>query len=199
MLGYIKGKVLYSSDGTVLLENNGIGYEVLCSGAAYAKLISDGQGEVYTYLQVREDGVSLFGFVSLEEKNMFLKLISVSGVGPKMGITVLSSMNINDIAVAIANSDVKKLTAAKGLGKKTAERIVLELHGKISADELLGGDGTEARITAAAPKAQEDEDAVAALMNLGFTRQESTRAVERAKAAGAVTVEEVIAAALRGM
>ena len=136
MLGYIKGKVLYSSDGTVLLENNGIGYEVLCSGAAYAKLISDGQGEVYTYLQVREDGVSLFGFVSPEEKNMFLKLISVSGVGPKMGITVLSSMNINDIAVAIANSDVKKLTAAKGLGKKTAERIILELREKVSAESL---------------------------------------------------------------
>ena len=136
MLGYIKGKVLHSSDGTVLLENNGIGYEVLCSGAAYAKLISDGQGEVYTYLQVREDGVSLFGFVSPEEKNMFLKLISVSGVGPKMGITVLSSMNINDIAVAIANSDVKKLTAAKGLGKKTAERIILELREKVSAESL---------------------------------------------------------------
>ena len=118
MIGYLKGKVLYSSDGTVLLENNGVGYEVLCSGAAYAKLVTDGQGEVFTYLQVRDDGISLFGFVSMEEKNMFLQLISVSGVGPKMGITILSSMNVGDIAVAIANSDVKQLTAAKGLGKK---------------------------------------------------------------------------------
>ena len=78
MLGYIKGRVLHSSDGTVLLENNGIGYEVLCSGAAYAKLVTDGQGEVYTYLQVRDDGISLFGFVSVEEKNMFLKCSTVS-------------------------------------------------------------------------------------------------------------------------
>ena len=89
MIGYIKGKVIYSSEGTVLLENSGIGYEILCSGALYARLLSDGQGEAYTYLQVKEDGVSLFGFVSPEEKSMFQKLISVSGVGPKMCIAIL--------------------------------------------------------------------------------------------------------------
>lgn len=198
MLGYIKGKVLHSSDGTVLLENNGIGYEVLCSGAAYAKLISDGQGEVYTYLQVREDGVSLFGFVSLEEKNMFLKLISVSGVGPKMGITILSSMNINDIAVAIANSDVKKLTAAKGLGKKTAERIILELREKVSAESLpeKGAAAPEQPVEKISDK---EEDAVVGLMSLGYTRAESVRAVKRAEEAGAESMEEIIMTALRTM
>ena len=198
MLGYIKGKVLYSSDGTVLLENNGIGYEVLCSGAAYAKLISDGQGEVYTYLQVREDGVSLFGFVSLEEKNMFLKLISVSGVGPKMGITVLSSMNINDIAVAIANSDVKKLTAAKGLGKKTAERIILELREKVSG-EGLSEKGAAAPEQPAEKISDKEEDAVVGLMSLGYTRAESVRAVKRAEESGAESMEEIIMTALRTM
>ncbi len=198
MLGYIKGKVLHSSDGTVLLENNGIGYEVLCSGAAYAKLISDGQGEVYTYLQVREDGVSLFGFVSLEEKNMFLKLISVSGVGPKMGITILSSMNINDIAVAIANSDVKKLTAAKGLGKKTAERIILELREKVSA-ESLPEKGAAAPEQPAEKISDKEEDAVVGLMSLGYTRAESVRAVKRAEEAGAKSMEEIIMTALRTM
>lgn len=198
MLGYIKGKVLHSSDGTVLLENNGIGYEVLCSGAAYAKLISDGQGEVYTYLQVREDGISLFGFVSLEEKNMFLKLISVSGVGPKMGITILSSMNINDIAVAIANSDVKKLTAAKGLGKKTAERIILELREKVSA-ESLPEKGAAAPEQPAEKISDKEEDAVVGLMSLGYTRAESVRAVKRAEEAGAESMEEIIMTALRTM
>ena len=198
MLGYIKGKVLYSSDGTVLLENNGIGYEVLCSGAAYAKLISDGQGEVYTCLQVRDDGISLFGFVSLEEKNMFLKLISVSGVGPKMGITILSSMNINDIAVAIANSDVKKLTAAKGLGKKTAERIILELREKVSA-ESLPEKGAAAPEQPAEKISDKEEDAVVGLMSLGYTRAESVRAVKRAEEAGAESMEEIIMTALRTM
>ena len=113
MIGYLKGKVLYSDAGTVLLENNGVGYELLCSGALFAKLVNEKQGEAYTYLQVREDGLSLFGFVSPEEKNMFLKLITVSGVGPKMGIAILSAMNINDIAVAIATSDVKMLTCGQ--------------------------------------------------------------------------------------
>lgn len=198
MLGYIKGKVLHFSDGTVLLENNGIGYEVLCSGAAYAKLISDGQGEVYTCLQVRDDGISLFGFVSLEEKNMFLKLISVSGVGPKMGITILSSMNINDIAVAIANSDVKKLTAAKGLGKKTAERIILELREKVSA-ESLPEKGAAAPEQPAEKISDKEEDAVVGLMSLGYTRAESVRAVKRAEEAGAESMEEIIMTALRTM
>ena len=197
MIGYLKGNVLSCAEGTVLLEVNGVGYELACSGAAFAKLATDGKGEVYTWLQVRDDGVSLFGFVSPEEKNMFLKLISVSGVGPRMGIAVLSGMNLSELAVAIASSDVKGLCAVKGLGKKTAERIVLELHGKISADEILGEAG-EAR-PAAPVRSQADDDAVAALMNLGFTRQESTRAVERAKAAGAGTIEEIIGTALKGM
>ena len=202
MIGYLKGRVLSLRPEYVLMDVNGVGYEVICSGAAFANLsgVPKGEeGEVYTYLQVSEQGVSLFGFADLNEKELFLRLTSVQGVGAKLAIAALSAMRPADLTEAIFTADVKRLTSVKGLGKKTAERIVLELHGKISADELLGGDGTEARITAAAPKAQEDEDAVAALMNLGFTRQESTRAVERAKAAGAVTVEEVIAAALRGM
>lgn len=201
MIGYLRGRVLSLRPEYVLMDVNGVGYEVICSGAAFANLsgVPKGEeGEVYTYLQVSEQGVSLFGFADLNEKELFLRLTSVQGVGAKLAIAALSAMRPADLTEAIFTADVKRLTSVKGLGKKTAERIVLELHGKISADELLGGDGTEARITAV-PKAQEDEDAVAALMNLGFTRQESTRAVERAKAAGAVTVEEVIAAALRGM
>ena len=198
MIGYLKGKVLYSSDGTVLLENNGVGYEVLCSGAAYAKLVTDGQGEVFTYLQVRDDGISLFGFVSMEEKNMFLQLISVSGVGPKMGITILSSMNVGDIAVAIANSDVKQLTVAKGLGKKTAERIILELREKVAALEVPASSGR--RAAAPAEKITDrEEDAVVGLMSLGYTRAESVRAVKCAEESGAESMEEIIMTALKNM
>ena len=137
MIGYIKGNVLSALDGVVLLENNGIGYEITCSAEVYQKLLADKKGEVYTYLAVREDGVSLYGFISAEEKNMFLKLISVSGVGPKMGITVLSNMKLKDLALKIATSDVKGLSSVKGLGKKTAERIILELREKISEEETL--------------------------------------------------------------
>ena len=198
MIGYLKGKVLYSDAGTVLLENNGVGYELLCSGALFAKLVNEKQGEAYTYLQVREDGLSLYGFVSPDEKNMFLKLVSVSGVGPKMGIAVLSAMNINDIAVAIATSDVKMLTAVKGLGKKTAERIVLELREKVSASEFTPLQGGK-QAAPAEKLSDKEEDAVVGLMSLGYTRAESTKAVRGALEKGAQSLEEIIMTALKSM
>ena len=198
MIGYLKGKVLQAEGGAVLLENNGIGYELTCSGALFAKLVTDRQGEAYTYLQVRDDGISLFGFVSPEEKNMFLQLISVSGVGPKMGIAVLSGMNVNELAVAIASSDVKLLSTVKGLGKKTAERIVLELREKVSAVSAPAASGQMSAAPAESVSAKE-EDAVVGLMSLGYTRGESVRAVKAAVERGASSVEEIIMSALRSM
>ena len=199
MIGYLKGKVKDLTPEYALREVNGVGYEVVCSGAAFSRLsgVRAGEdGEVYTYLQVKEDGVALFGFVDLREKELFLKLTSVQGVGAKLAIAVLSSMRPEEVSEAIAAADAKRLSAVKGLGKKTADRIILELHGKISADELLGESKGAIPVKAVSG---EDDDAVAALMGLGFTRQESARAVERARAAGAKTVEDVLALALRGM
>ena len=202
MIGYLRGKVLTLQPDYVLLDVNGVGYEIICSGAAFANLsgLKKGEeGEVYTYLQVSEQEIALFGFADLREKELFLRLTSVQGVGAKLAIAALSAMRPADLTEAIYTADVKRLTAVKGLGKKTAERIVLELHGKISADEILGSAEGGVPAAAAMPKSQEDGDAVAALMNLGFTRQESARAVERAKASGAKTIEEIIGTALRGM
>ncbi len=199
MIGYIKGKVIYSDAGTVLLENGGIGYEILCSGALFAKLVTDKQGEAYTYMQVREDGISLFGFVSPEEKNMFLKLITVSGVGPKMGIGILSAMNINDIAVAIATSDVKMLSSVKGLGKKTAERIILELREKVTAGELKVSEGGKAAVQTLEKMSDKEEDAIVGLMSLGYTRAESAKAVKGAVEKGAESLEDIIMTALKSM
>lgn len=199
MIGYIKGKVIYSDAGTVLLENGGIGYEILCSGALFAKLVTDKQGEAYTYMQVREDGISLFGFVSPEEKNMFLKLITVSGVGPKMGIGILSAMNINDIAVAIATSDVKMLSSVKGLGKKTAERIILELREKVTAGELKVSEGGKAAVQTLEKMSDKEEDAIVGLMSLGYTRAESAKAVKGAVEKGAGSLEDIIMTALKSM
>lgn len=196
MIGYLKGNVKSVSAEFVLLEVNGVGYEVICSGAAFSKLSGAAEGEVYTYMQVKEDGVTLFGFADLQEKSLFLKLTSVQGVGAKMAIAILSSMRPSDVSTAIATADSKRFAAVKGVGKKTAERIILELHGKISADELLGA--SEGVRAVELPAAEED-DAVSALMGLGFTKQESARAVSRARASGAATVEEILAVALKGM
>ena len=197
MVGYLKGKVIYSGEGIVLLDVNGVGYEVVCSGALFARLVNEKQGEAYTYLQVREDGISLYGFVSLEEKNMFLKLISVSGVGPKMGISILSGLNIGDLAVAIASSDVKMLSTVKGLGKKTAERIILELREKVSSLSLPSAGAPSAPVTE--KTGVREEDAVVGLMSLGYTRAESVRAVKGAVERGAESVEDIIMSALRSM
>ena len=197
MIGYLKGKILSLGTDTALIETAaGVGFEVLLSGSARGSLSGRTEGEVYTYLQVREDGVSLFGFSSSEEKEMFLKLISVSSVGPKMGIAALSQMSAGDIATAIATNDVKRLSAVKGMGKKTAERIILELREKVSAvtvQSVAGETVPAVQISAS------DEDAVVALMTLGFTRSESVKAISRARANGAKEIEDIIRLALQGM
>ena len=200
MIGYLRGTVKALDAEYVLIEVNGVGYEVVCSGAAFSRLsgVRKGEeGEVYTYLKVSEDDITLFGFADPQEKALFLKLTSVQGVGAKLAMSVLSSMRPSEVSEAIASADSERLSSVKGLGKKTAERIILELHGKISADEILGADSVGGRVSV--PVSSEDDDAVAALMGMGFTRQESSRAVDRAKANGAKTVEEILALAIRGM
>jgi Holliday junction DNA helicase RuvA len=200
MIAYLRGKVLTTTLETAILDVNGVGYEVYCSGGAFKKLTVGAVGELHTYLQVKEDGITLFGFADPKEKELFLKLITVSGVGPKMGISILAAMSAEDFAYAIATADVKGLSKVKGLGKKTAEKIVLELHGKISAAEVLGASG-EAVGESAQPVAKatpQEEEAITALMGLGFTRTESAQAVKKARDNGAKTVEEIIMKALQG-
>ncbi len=197
MIGYIKGNVLSSANGIVILENNGIGYEIACSSSVYQKLVASKSGEVWTYMAVREDGISLYGFVSQEEKSMFLKLISVSGVGPKMGITVLSGLSLADLVTKIATQDVKGLSKVKGLGKKTAERIILELREKIGC---VDADTGEVLLFNDKPVEKEvNQDAVVALMSLGFSKQESVSAVKKAQESGETQIEKIIGLALKSI
>lgn len=202
MIAYLRGKVLTATEETVIIDVNGVGYEIYCTGSVFRKLTVGAVTEIFTYLQVKEDGMTLFGFDTPQEKELFLKLISVSGVGPKLGISILASLSADEFALAIATADVKRLSKVKGLGKKTAEKIVLELHGKISAAEVLGASGDDLTPSATAPTnaklSAADEEAVSALMGLGFTRTESLQAVKKAHELGAVTVEEVIMKALQG-
>lgn len=203
MIAYLRGKVLTTTAETVILDVNGVGYEVYCTGSVFRKLTIGAVTEIFTYLQVKEDGMTLFGFDTPQEKELFLKLISVSGVGPKMGISILASLTADEFAIAVATADTKRLSKVKGLGKKTAEKIILELHGKISAAEVLGASGDDLTPSVQTPAASiklsaADEEAVSALMGLGFTRTESAQAVKKARDLGAGTVEEVIIKALQG-
>ena len=201
MIAYVRGKVLATTEETMIVDVNCLGYEVYCSSGAFAKANVGEYVELHTYLQVKEDGITLFGFESVKEKELFLKLISVSGVGPKLGISVLSGMSGEDFATAIATADAKRLAGVKGLGKKTAEKIILELHGKISAGEIMqaSGDAPTSRAKTVAEKLSPmEEDALIALQGLGFTRTESMQAVKKAKEQGATTTEDIIMRALQG-
>ena len=197
MIGYLKGKVINISAETALILVGGVGYEVYCSGSAFSKMAQGQECELYTYMQVSEqNGVTLYGFSDLKEKAMFLKLISVSGVGPKIGLAVLTYMDVAQIATAIATNDVKALSRVKGLGKKTAERLILELRESVASMPVSpSADGGVVMPTLSSG----DEDAIVALTSLGFVRSEAEKAVSRAKSSGAVTVEEVIMTALKGM
>ncbi|MCD8295765.1 MAG: Holliday junction branch migration protein RuvA [Clostridia bacterium] len=195
MIGYIKGEIAeLGADSALIITDSGVGFEVLISGTARMQLEGKKEGALYTSMQVREDGVTLYGFSSQEEKKMFLQLTSVSGVGPKLGIAVLSTLTVADVAMAIATSDIKKLATVKGMGKKTAERIIVDLREKMGSAEIPASDGTVIM-----PPADGDEDAIVALMTLGFTRAECSKAISKAKAQGAKSVEDILYFALRSM
>lgn len=200
MIAYLRGRVLTITAETAVLEVNGVGYEIYCSGEAFRKITVGETAELYTYLQVKEDGVTLYGFASPKEKELFLKIISVSGVGPKLAVSILTSLSADELTQAIATADIKRLSKAKGLGKKTAEKIVLELHGKISAVEVISASGDSLTQTEQHERLSVvDEEAVSALTGLGFTKNESMQAVKRAKENGATTVEDIIRKALTGL
>ena len=191
MLAFITGNVVSAKEGSIVLENNGIGYELLVSNNTLSSLGSVGNKiQLFSYLQAKEDGICLFGFYSQEEKSMFLKLISVSGIGPKVALSILSGTTLSSLAVAIITEDVKTLSKIKGIGKKTAERLVLELKENISGDDA----GEEMPVSTGLNK--DNDDAVNALIALGITRSDAYKAV-MASCADANSIEELIALSLK--
>ena len=195
MFNYIKGKKEYSANGVLVVENGGIGYELYVSSACETAFFDKIDVKVYTYLAVREDDVSLYGFYSLQEKEMFLQLVSVSGIGPKVALAILSGISVDKLASNIISQDVTALNKVKGVGKKTAARIVLELKDKITKDYQ---DAEESKKTAVATDntVEVNEEAVMALMTLGFTRKEATAKVANVAVDG-MSVEEIVFNALK--
>jgi len=194
MFNYIRGKKEYASDGMLILDVNGIGYELNVSASCEEFVKNKDDVKVYTYLAVREDDVSLFGFYSVPEKEMFLQLISVSGIGPKVALAILSGITVDKLAANIISQDVTALNKVKGVGKKTAARIVLELKDKIAKD-YESAEVVKPKKDAE-PEPIVNDDAVMALMTLGYTRKESTDLVAKVAKDG-MTVEEIIFSALK--
>lgn len=194
MISFIIGTLEEKSENGVVINCNGMGYEIQTSTATLSTLpLSGEECKIYTYLQVKEDGISLFGFTTVDERELFYKLISVSGVGPKMAITILSGMNISDLIVSILKEDTMALSRIKGLGKKTAERICLELKDKLTP---VGGVLIEDKILELDENVL--DDACEALISLGLSKNEALR-LARQNANENSTAEEIIASVLRNM
>lgn len=187
----ISGKVVKKEDGYVVIENNGIGYRIMTSLNSMS-LITESTATMYTYLNVREDAMELFGFTTIEEKNTFLQLTSVSGVGPKAAIAILSVITPAKFAVAVVTNDVKLITQAKGVGPKMAQRIILELKDKIKTEELDISASAEEEINVVMDNSR--AEALSALVVLGYNANDAKKAIE--KCPDGLKTEEVIKKAL---
>ncbi|WP_102411334.1 Holliday junction branch migration protein RuvA [Beduinella massiliensis] len=193
MYAFIEGKLEEKRQGEIVVNAGGVGYQLICSASTVAEAPQAGERfRAYTYLSVREDAMDLFGFATKEERTMFLKLCSVTGVGARTALGVLSSMPLRDLSIAIATGDTGALSRAPGIGKKTAQRLVLELKDKVEAGELTSGAGQA--VPAAAMGAQ--QEAVAALMALGYSSAEAARAINQVQGQSDKT-DQLIMLALR--
>jgi Holliday junction DNA helicase RuvA len=190
MIAFLHGKLADKTPSTVTLDVQGVGYELFISLSTYDRLPATGSDcRLLTYHHIREDAQVLFGFAQAEEKRMFERLIDVNGVGPKLALSVLSGLTVAELVAAIAESNVKRISSVHGVGKKTAERIIVELRDKVDPLEALagrtagGGDARNAML----------RDAILALSQLGFPQDQARKMVQSALDADpAVTDTEVL-------
>jgi Holliday junction DNA helicase RuvA len=172
MIAHLRGKLLAKHPNQAIVETVGVGYDVTISVPTFSDLPAVGADvALHIHTHVREDLIALYGFLRPSEKLLFEKLITVSGIGPKLAITILSGMPADEMVGAIRSNDVARLTRIPGIGKKTAERMVLELRDKLPP-------ATPSAVTAAAPVSVVEEDVLSALVNLGYQRAAAEKALE---------------------
>ena len=194
MYYYIKGTLVQKGDNYLVVDANGVGYMIYTSLTSLADVGETGRNvTMYTYLHVREDVMDLYGFATVEEKNMFMHLISVSGVGPKAALAILSVTTPAKFAVAVVTNDVKTITKASGVGPKMAQRVILELKDKLKTEDLeIDADEDTGEI----PSDNKNE-AISALIVLGYSPGDAQKAVKGID--GTLNVEEIIKKALSSL
>ena len=199
MISYIKGILEDMSPGMVVVDNHGIGYQMMVPmrGESFPKI---GQEiKIYTHMHVREDDVSLFGFLSKEEKEAFELLIGVNGIGPKVGLSVLSTLSVYELKMAVISEDVKTISKTPGLGPKGAKKLILELKDKLGFEELEE-DGVGAEIfDTSADSSDSVMITIEGLVSLGYSKSEAAIAVNKVEAAKDLTPEELLKKALKNI
>jgi len=183
MISYIKGKITYKSESFIIVECHDIGYKITVSALTLTKLHELEEIKIYTFMNVKEDNISLFGFLTQQEQHLFHKLLSVSGIGPKGAMAFLSEMTPEDIIIAILSEDIKTLSKTPGVGKKTAQRLILELKDKVKPEEIV--QQTPQQYTS------EKWEAIEALISLGYSRSEAMQSVNACYKEG-LSVEEIL-------
>ena len=199
MIGYVKGILEEIEEDCVIVDVNGLGIRILTGGALASQMLAPGsEGKIYTYTYVKEDAFQLYGFISKEELSLFKKLITVSGIGPKGAASILSAFSAEDLRYAIYAGDIKTISKAPGIGKKTAERLVLELKDKVEldyqADTLLGQLADE---TVGSTEPNNRKDAIDALTALGYSSMDAAKAVKQADPNADMDAEDILKAALK--
>ena len=204
MISYVKGPLMGIEEDVIVVEAGSLGLAVHVPVSLLPELPGLGQEvTVYTYFQVREDAMTLYGFLHSQDRDMFRQLIGVNGIGPKGALGILSVLRPDDLRLAIVSEDVKALAKAPGIGNKTAQRLILDLKDKISMDDVLGsmalsGDsGMGPSAPSMAGLAEAAKEAVQALVALGYTNTEASRAVKQVEVADGMTSEDVLKASLK--
>jgi len=202
MIAHLSGTLFSKQATSVIVDVGGVGYEVTIPLSTFYELDDTGKPvQLRIYTHVREDTLQLFGFKTIRERELFLKIISVSGIGPKLGITLLSGMSADELIAAIRANDLARLTLIPGIGRKTAERLVIELREKVAALTSAQLEEALTMKAAATGESRQDDvraDALSALLNLGYQRGSAEKAIDSAIAEGGeLTVETVLRRVLR--
>lgn len=199
MISYVRGELVAMEKTKIIVDVNGVGYGIFMPEASMGMLPQIGnEVKIHTYLNVREDVMQLFGFLTRDDLEIFKLLIGVSGIGPKGGLSILSKLTADDLRFAVLSGDAKAISAAPGIGKKTAEKVIIELKDKLDLEEMLQGPSEQGTMVSSVDTGANSvqSEAVQALVALGYGSTESLKAVKRVNLENA-TVEEVLKQALK--
>lgn len=198
MYAYFIGKIAYMQADSVVMEVNNIGYNIKVSAQTIQNLgHMSGEVKLYTYTYVKEDAFSLFGFLTREELELFKKMITVNGIGPKGALAILSTMSVDTLRFAILSGDAKSIAKSPGIGAKTAERLIIDLKDKISADEVFALTAGETVTGAQTCELPAKKEAIEALTALGYSATDAIKAVNQVECNEETSTEEILKSALK--
>lgn len=195
MLSYIKGTIEIIDNDYFVIENNGIGFTIFSSSNVTGKLTLHDSIKIYTYMNVREDDISLFGFLTNDEILIFKLLIGVSGIGPKGALAIMSTLTVDELRMAILSEDYKAISKANGVGPKTAQRVVIELKDKFHLEDVLDGFSDDNAMDISVNDII--SETAMALTSLGYSNVEALRAIKKIPNSENMTVEELLKASLK--